>query len=199
MIKKASPNNQQGISLASLADSSLKEISKYAQSESVEDKLIGYNVILTFFILTFLMTGYLLPGTSDVFVSIVYLFVMGLLAALLSYGYLRIIEIIVNLNSKNYFALKISITFLFFVVSVSLIGYLYNIKEFLNVGLALLIVQILVLIGLGFFKFPIKIQDNQEYGKDAGYWGLIGKVSDICGIINFIVWIGAILLKAIGR
>lgn len=199
MPKKPSSKTQDGLSLADLADTSLKEISKYAQSEDETDKLIGFNVILTFLVLTFLMAGYLLPTNTDILVSIVYVFVSGILAAILSYGYLRIIEIIANLISKNYIALKISITFLFFIVSISLIGFLYHLKELLSVGFALLIVQILVLIGLGFFKIPGKIQTNQEAGQGSNTWLLIGRVSDICGIINFIVWIGAIVLKAIGQ
>lgn len=199
MAKKPDSTTQNGNSLAGLADASLKEISKYAQSEKVEDKLIGYNVILTFLVLTFLMAGFLLPGTADIFSSIIYLFVSGIFAAILSYGYLRIIEIITNLSSKNYFALKISITLLFFIVSISLIGFLYHFKELLNIGFALLIVQILVLTGLGYYKYPISGPDNREYRKDANHWALVGKISDICGIINFVVWIGAILLKAIGR
>ncbi|MGD0080915.1 MAG: hypothetical protein ABSB80_09750 [Methanoregula sp.] len=199
MAKKSSSSSQNENSLIDLADGALKEISKYAQSEKEEDKLIGYNVILTFLVLTFLMAGFLLPGTADIFSSIIYLFVSGIFAAILSYGYLRIIEIITNLSSKNYFALKISITLLFFVVSLSLIGFLYHIKELLNGGFALLIVQILVLTGLGYYKYPIRGPNNQEYKKETDHWALVGKVSDVCGIINFVVWIGAILLKAIGR
>jgi hypothetical protein len=198
MSKKSNSKTQTGPSLADLADSSLKEISKYAQSDDEADKLIGFNVILAFLVLTFLIAGYLLPANSDLFVSIIYVFVSGIFALILSYGYLRIIEIIANLISKNFLAIRISITFLFFIVSISLIGFLYHLKELLNVGFALLIVQILILIGLGFVIIPGKSQRNQDTSKGADTWAWIGRTSDICGVINFIVWIGVIVWKALG-
>jgi len=198
MVKKPKTDTQNGPSLANLADTSLREIARYAISDNDGDKLIGFNVTLTFLILTLLIAGFLLNSISDMVVTIAYLFVSGIFAAILSYCYLRIVEIIANLISKNYIALKISVTFLFFIVSISLIGFLYHIKEVLNLAFALLIIQLLVLIGLGFVRIPDCIPTDQNVGQGTDYWTTIGRIADIFQIINFIFWIGVIMGKTMG-
>lgn len=198
MAKKPKPDTQNVPSLANLADASLIEIAKYAKSDDDGDKLIGFNVILTFLILTLLIAGFLLNSITDMVVTIAYLFIAGIFAAILAYCYLRIVEIIANLISKNYIALKISVAFLFFIVSISLIGFLYHIKDFLNLAFALLIIQLLVLTGLGFVRIPGSIQTDQSIGQGTNYWTTIGRIADIFQIINFIFWIGVIIGKSMG-
>jgi hypothetical protein len=190
--QKSSDNNESQISIFfDFAKASVKEISIYTNSEKEEDKLIGFNAILALLCLDFIITGLLLPNSSELVSKIIILFIFGIIAAAMCGIYLYLMVMIANLINKDIFALKLSIGILIFIVCLTLSGLFLPKQIFLEWGFILFCAQIILIIVIGFLKIPIKvnIQKSESQGSNLGiiFWNLLDKISIVGGVLGLIV------------
>jgi len=190
--KDTQPQNQQP-SLLEIAGVAKEKISVYTKSDKEEDKLLGFNVVLTLCSLAFILTGYVYPNSTDLFVKIFALCVFGILAAIASIPYLYLIEMITDLIKKDIFALKLSVALLICVFNLTFLGLFLNNQKFLEYGFFILFIQIILLIVIGFLKIPVhlKIEQSKTRGSSLGtlVWTILDKISIIGGVISLIIWI----------
>lgn len=185
--------------LGDLADKGLSRIQKYAKSNKQEDKLIGFNAILVFLILTLSTAAYFTPDPNDAATVLIMLFVGGIIGGALSLGYIRLIEIVAGIVSQNIVAMRWSISALFCGVSCSLIGFLFHFMLMVKTAFGILLLQLLLILILGFIGLkPAPTPVVLSEGNSVGFWTTLDRTSTIMGIINFVAWAGAIIIKLIG-
>jgi hypothetical protein len=195
MTKKAHTTKEDGISLASLANEGFKSLSKFAKSEKKEDKLIGFNGILFFLIVTLGIASGITTNFNEIFNILMFLALSALISAILTIGYLKIFDIISNTISNDEFAIKSAISLQFFSVSSMLIGFLYQIKTFINIGIILLLAQLIVALILGFLKLPVKTKIETKQDNKIDIWVILDRILICSGIINLIIGTVTIALK----
>jgi len=129
--RKTLENNGPEKTIYDYAKDSVNAISFYTNSDKEEDKLIGFNAILTLLCLDFIITGLLIPNSSQLVIKIIVLFIFGIVTAAICVVYLYLVEMIANLINKDLFALKLSIGILIFVACLTLSGLFLPKQEFL--------------------------------------------------------------------
>lgn len=172
-----------------------EKISKYTKSNEVEDRLIGFNLILAIGILAFIFPGYLTHGNSDFLTKIIILLVCILFAAVAGLIYLPIIEFMSDIVEKDVFSLKFSIALLICAFNLTFFGFYLDNLSFLKYGFVILIIQIVVMIIIGYLKIPVTEKVQQKADKSVDIWVVLDKISIITGLINFIVWIFGLYLS----
>jgi hypothetical protein len=173
------------------AKASVHEISIYTNSEKEEEKLIGFNAVLTLISLDFILTGSLLPNSSELVSKIVLLFIFGIVSAALCGIYLYLVVMIANLAKKDIFALNLSIGILIFVACLTLSGLFLPKQIFIEWGFILICIQVILIIVVGYLKIPVKknIEQNKIQGSNLGifFWNLLDKISIIGGVLGLIL------------
>ena len=182
-------------SLTSLANKGLDEIAKFAVSEEPTDKLIGFNAILVFITLTLIILYHFVTNPQDLLNIIIFLCIGGIGAGIVSLGYVKFLAIVSKVVSQDIFALKVSISILFFDVSCVLIGFLFSLEPLVKIAYALLVIQLLAILILGFMKIPVEQKIIEKKNSSVGIWDLLDKIAIITGIINFMAWSVAILIR----
>lgn len=189
--RKTLENNGPEKTIYDYAKDSVNAISFYTNSDKEEDKLIGFNAILTLLCLDFIITGLLIPNSSQLVIKIIVLFIFGIVTAAICGVYLYLVVMIANLINKDLFALKLSIGILIFVACLTLSGLFLPKQEFLEWGFILICAQIILIIIIGFLKIPVKvnIQKSESQGSNLGiiFWNLLDKISIIGGVLGLIV------------
>jgi hypothetical protein len=187
-------NNEPDLSpFFEFAKASYHEISIYTNSENEENRLIGFNAVLTLISLDFILTGALIPNSSDLVSKIVLLIILGIVSAAACGIYLYLVVMIANLAKKDTFALNLSIGILIFVACLTLTGLFLPKQIFIEWGLILILIQAILIIIVGFLKIPVKT--NVEQSKIQGskiwnfFWNLLDKISTVGGVLGFTVLI----------
>jgi hypothetical protein len=173
------------------ARASYQEISKYTTSEIEEDRLIGFNAVLTLISLDFIFTGALIPNSQDLVSKIILLIIFGVVSVAACGIYLYLVVLIAGLAKKDIFALNLSIGILIFVACLTLTGLFLPKQIFILWGFILILIQIILIIIVGFLKIPVKT--NIEQSKIQGskvwnfFWNLCDKISAVGGVLGLIL------------
>lgn len=174
--------------LASVGFEIIKDLSK---SQTITDKLIGFNGLIISFIISILLTTQLFPS-AEFLTSIVALAVFFLFSFVGMIGYIPLLETLVSLTENKITGLKFSIYLLFLALIFSIIGISLNLVIVKYVAYFLLGSQLLI-IPAGFI-LPKSNIENKEISFN-GLWDVLGKVGIVLGIISGLITILSVIPK----
>ncbi len=175
-----------GISIIELAVKGLNPIKELVETDNPLNKLLALNIILVFVVLG-LSISHFIGVTFNDLASIVIIVVSFIFAAIITGAY----AFIVNLLIKSYKikAVRMSIFVLFITVPISVIGFIYNLRNLINFSLLLIFIQVLILIVIPlFFK-------EEKIAQESNLWNILGKINTILGLISSIITIGGLIFR----
>ncbi|MFZ3078014.1 MAG: hypothetical protein WA139_06170 [Candidatus Aenigmatarchaeota archaeon] len=176
------------IDLASIGFGIIKNLSK---SQTITDKLIGFNGLIISFIISILLTTQLFPS-AEFLTSIVALAVFFLFSLVGMIGYIPLLETLASLTENKITGLKFSIYLLFLALISSIIGISLNLVIVKYVAYFLLGSQLLI-IPAGCI-LPKSNIENKEISFN-GLWDVLGKVGIVLGIISGLITIISVIPK----
>lgn len=185
--------SEEEVDLAELAKRALDRIVKLSQSQIISEKLQSLNVLLFVFILT-VITTYYLGGVTTKDLSLLVLFAISfVLALLVSLVYGSILSVVSNVSSNKIQSLRIAINMLFIALTLGVAALTFDVKLLANVSLGLTGLQILI-IPLSSFLLPtISVKDKKL--EPSQLWTALGRIASIIGIVSFIIDMLLLLLK----
>ncbi len=201
MVKKKNSSKKRNIqieqetSLGEYVKYFFEKIGKLADSKNLSDRYVAYNSMILFLVLTFVFSNHFLKNFDDLFNVIIQVGVSGLIGAIVSLGYLFLIESINKLIKGDDFAHKIAISTLFIALTTSFLGFLYFLENLIEISLVIVVVQVIMLILFGFFKFPIGLKIKELKDDKVNVWSVLNKINLISGTINILIIIITFFIK----
>ncbi len=178
-------------SILHLASIGFETITNLSKSQTITDKLIGFNGLIISFIISILLTTQLFPS-AEFLTSIIALVVFFLFSLVGMIGYIPLIETLASLTENKITGLKFSIYLLFLALISSIIGISLNLVIVKYVAYFLLGSQLLI-IPAGFI-LPKSNIENKEISFN-GLWDVLGKVGIVLGIISGLITIISVISK----
>ncbi len=191
MNKKRKPSKE--VSLASLADDALNDIKKLSESQNISDKLIAFNLVLFILILGLDISYWLKANINEPLAFSFLLFFSMVLSSIGSIGYNRILSIISNLTTNKIEALRIGVAIMFINLSLAITGTLFQNQFIVNSSASIIVVQIIVILILGFINFQAPTTDRIV--KPSQLRETLGDLASIISILSFIIDLGMIVFR----
>ncbi len=178
-------------SLAGLGKEGFDIIKKLSESQSVVDKLMGFNGVLFSLVLSILLTKGFFPNPEPLS------FLMGLLIfGLLSFAslivYIPLLKLLTNFTQNKITALKFSIYFLFIAWSLVGLSFIFNIPLISQISYFFIALQFFVI------PFGIVLPKTNVKNKEISFgeiWVILDKAGIILGIISSLITIVALFIK----
>jgi len=181
------------INLGELAKKGLDKILRLSQSQLISEKLQSLNILLVVFILTVIITHFLIGSTTNGLTLGIFLVVSFIFGLIISLGYAPILSIVTNVSSNKIESLRIGIIILFICLTLGVAALSFNSQLIAMTSLGLVGLQI-VIIPISSLLIP-KISTEDKKVDLSQLWIALGKLSSIAGLISFAVDLILILMK----
>jgi hypothetical protein len=159
------------------------------------DKLIAFNLVLFILILGFDISFWLGSNPSEPFSFAVILMVSMIFSSIASLAYAPVLEIISNLTTNKIESLRMGATILFTDLSIALIGTLFSIPLLVNVSAIIIGVQLIIILLGALINLPKETKIEDKIVNPNQLKEILGGVASTITIINFIVWIGLLIIR----
>lgn len=181
-------------SMLSLAKKYFAEISKLSASKKPADRLLVYNSIFVFLILTVVISFSLLNNNfKDIFLTIIIIVVSGIFAAILSRIHLFILEKIFEITHNSIIPHKFTIPILFLSFLVAIAGLIFYLKIAISISIVLIFVQLVVLLFVGYLKKPqTEVIVNLPVNAEVIIENKANGATSNATLANVVLWVGLI-------
>jgi len=181
-----------------IATIALDNLKKLSESQKISDKLIAFSLVL-FILILGLDISYWLGSMSGITPNEPFLFIIIFVVSMIfsfigSIGYGAILESVSNLPTNKIGALRIGVMILFTDLSLAIIGTLFWIQLLVNASAIIVGAPIITILIAGFIDFRAPTEDKTVKPKQLRE--IIGSLASIITIVNFIIWLCAIIIKS---
>jgi hypothetical protein len=116
-------------------------------------------------------------------------------SSIASLAYAPVLEIISNLTTNKIESLRMGATILFTDLSIALIGTLFSIPLLVNVSAIIIGVQLIIILLGALINLPKETKIEDKIVNPNQLKEILGGVASTITIINFIVWIGLLIIR----
>ena len=186
-------NESDEVSLGELAQRGLDRIVKLSQSQLISEKLQSLNILLFVFILTVVITHFLIGSTTSGLTLAIFLVVSFLFALIISLGYGPVLSIVANVSSNKVESLRVGISMLFISLTLGVAALTFNNELLAKLSLGLIGLQLIIMPISSLLVPKISIEDKKV--DLSQLWTALGRLSSIVGLISFAVDVILLLMK----
>jgi hypothetical protein len=169
-------------------------IKKLSESSLISEKLLGLSSVMFVLIMAANITGWLNTFELFSFSGIVIFLLSVGFAFAISVLYSPLLNLIANFSANKIESVRIGLIVLFAGLPVAVIGLLYKLALLTKISMILIGLQ-LVIILLGSIVRYAKAPVQDVNVATADLWKVIGRVSNICGILSFMITLVTLIVK----
>lgn len=172
-------------SVADFAHQAVSKIQTYADSDDPQKNLIGLNALLFVFVTGFII-AYWLSNAETIFslTFFVVLVVSLVFAAVLTLGYLPLLDTVNSFGSESLNGLRLAILLEFLAFTSVFSGLLFQVQALVSTAFLIIVIQLFVpLIG---DAVPMLDADSVPETPEEGIWDTLGRLNILIGIGTFI-------------
>lgn len=183
-------------SLMHYADIGFSNIKKLSESSLISEKLLGFNSLM--FVLIIAVNLMVWLNNSELFsLTGFVMFLLSLLFAfIISIGYSPLLNVVANFSANKVDSLRVGLIVLFIDFPLSVAGLLYKVAILTKISIIVIGVQIFLILLGSVLKYS-KEPTEDVVIEPSDIWGVVNKISAVCGIISFIITIALIIIKQI--
>lgn len=189
-------------SFADYVSSANKKLVTLAKSEKATDKFCVLNAVVFIFVLSFIITHFIiypeslwsLSGLLILFISLIISLLVG------AYGYVNLLDVLVQASQthkqqdEEVRLLKIGVIILLFAYPLALSGLLFGIRLLIYLTFGIIAIQPIVLIIYPLLGISVPRESKVQY-RGGLFKDTTGMISLIIGIVDIIVTVASIVVS----